>query len=103
VSSQEIARAMSATQAEVAKVVDEAQKADESTQKLTVAAESMSNIIQMIQDIAGQINLLALNATIESARAGGVRCRVIFLRKRGVDAKSTSPVFLNFRPFSLPE
>lgn len=37
---------------------------------LTSGAEKIGGIIDMINGIAGQINLLALNATIESARAG---------------------------------
>ncbi|WOF74807.1 PAS domain-containing methyl-accepting chemotaxis protein [Parvibaculaceae bacterium PLY_AMNH_Bact1] len=69
-SAREIAQSMVTSKTEVERVTDEALKADESTQKLTDAAEAMGNIVQMIQDIAGQINLLALNATIESARAG---------------------------------
>ena len=44
--------------------------ADNATQRLTATSESMGNIIALIRDIAGRINLLALNATIESARAG---------------------------------
>ena len=44
--------------------------ADQSTQRLTAAAKAMGGIVELIQNIAGQINLLALNATIESARAG---------------------------------
>ncbi len=69
-SAREIAQSMTTSRSEVERVATEALKADESTQKLTDAAEAMGNIVQMIQDIAGQINLLALNATIESARAG---------------------------------
>lgn len=69
-SAQEIARSMATSKSEVAKVAAEAIEADQSTQKLANAAEAMGNIVQMIQEIAGQINLLALNATIESARAG---------------------------------
>ena len=34
------------------------------------AADKIGEIVNLIQSIAGQINLLALNATIESARAG---------------------------------
>lgn len=44
--------------------------ADEQTAKLSGAAEAMGGIVELINNIAGQINLLALNATIESARAG---------------------------------
>ncbi len=38
--------------------------------RLLETAHSMTGIVELIQDIASQINLLALNATIESARAG---------------------------------
>lgn len=38
--------------------------------QLTSGAEKIGSIIELINGIAGQINLLALNATIESARAG---------------------------------
>jgi methyl-accepting chemotaxis protein len=44
--------------------------ADSSASALTKTAQQMSGIVQIIDDIASQINLLALNATIESARAG---------------------------------
>ncbi|MBY0408414.1 MAG: outer membrane beta-barrel protein, partial [Rickettsiales bacterium] len=47
-----------------------AEAANQSAQALDTAARSMGNIVELIQSIAGQINLLALNATIESARAG---------------------------------
>src|SRR4029079_2804737 len=50
--------------------VDRVEAADKQAQRLTLAAESMSTIVQLIGNITGQINLLALNATIESARAG---------------------------------
>lgn len=54
----------------VDQVVNKASAADAATHRLETAAQSMGNIVKLIQDIAGQINLLALNATIESARAG---------------------------------
>ncbi|TBW32890.1 methyl-accepting chemotaxis protein [Siculibacillus lacustris] len=37
---------------------------------LSVAAEKIGDVVNLIKDIAGQTNLLALNATIEAARAG---------------------------------
>ncbi len=37
---------------------------------LANASSKISDVVQLITDIAGQTNLLALNATIESARAG---------------------------------
>lgn len=47
-----------------------AESATEATQRLARVTESVGGIVNVIAEIAGQINLLALNATIESARAG---------------------------------
>ena len=64
--SQQITRAVDA----VKSAVNEVQKADEISRMLSEAAFRIGEIVDIINGIAGQINLLALNATIESARAG---------------------------------
>lgn len=48
----------------------EAKKTSEIMSELSIASETIGQVIQLINDIAGQTNLLALNATIEAARAG---------------------------------
>ncbi len=50
--------------------VTKADGADKHANSLSEATQEVKEVIQLISDIAGQINLLALNATIESARAG---------------------------------
>ena len=66
----EIAQSMATSRVATDIAFAEAKSANEYTDKLSSAAEAMGGIINLIQSIAGQINLLALNATIESARAG---------------------------------
>lgn len=66
----EISSTMAKSRETAAGAVDRVSNADAQAQRLTSAAQSMSGIVELINNITGQINLLALNATIESARAG---------------------------------
>lgn len=66
----EISQSMTRSRGETDGAYERAAEADRATQRLSGAVQSMGGIVQLIQNIAGQINLLALNATIESARAG---------------------------------
>ncbi len=54
----------------IQRAVDQAKATDGKVQFLAQAAQSIGNVVELINSIAGQTNLLALNATIEAARAG---------------------------------
>jgi methyl-accepting chemotaxis protein len=66
----EIAANMAKSRTVAEQAVESAIAADKAAQRLAEAAQSMDGIVDLINDITGQINLLALNATIEAARAG---------------------------------
>lgn len=66
----EISQSMTRSRAAADTAHANTEQADAATQRLSEAARSMGNIVELIQGIASQINMLALNATIESARAG---------------------------------
>jgi methyl-accepting chemotaxis protein len=54
----------------VRELAAEAKTNAQTVQELGVRSQKISQIVTLIQEIAGQTNLLALNAAIESARAG---------------------------------
>lgn len=66
----EISEAMVKSKGTAMSAVEHVEAADGQAQRLSDASKSMTNIVELINNITGQINLLALNATIESARAG---------------------------------
>ena len=66
----DIAQSMNYARHSVEGVFKHTEDANTSAGSLTKTAAAMTNVVTLIQNIAGQINLLALNATIESARAG---------------------------------
>jgi methyl-accepting chemotaxis protein len=50
--------------------VSEAHETNEAMRGLAASAQTIGDVVKLINTIAGQTNLLALNATIEAARAG---------------------------------
>jgi methyl-accepting chemotaxis protein len=66
----EIGRQVSDSNRIANEAVDQARKTDARIAELSLAANRIGDVTQLITTIAEQTNLLALNATIEAARAG---------------------------------
>ncbi|MGQ3046546.1 MAG: methyl-accepting chemotaxis protein [Niveispirillum sp.] len=66
----EIAQTMTHSRTAVEAAGKEAELVAQQADRLINAAQAMNSVVELIRDIAGQINLLSLNATIEAARAG---------------------------------
>jgi len=66
----DISQRMNHARRSVEGVFRHTENANASAESLNRTATATTNVVTLIQNIAGQINLLALNATIESARAG---------------------------------
>ena len=67
---EEINRQLAQTSKLVGIAAGEASASNDQISSLAAAAQKIGDVVKLIQDVTGQINLLALNATIEAARAG---------------------------------
>lgn len=67
---EEISRQVSRSSNITRGAVEKASTANDNIKSLSSGAAKIGDVIQLINDIAAQINLLSLNATIEAARAG---------------------------------
>lgn len=67
---EEISKNMNLSRQATDEIMKKTQSSGVATEQLVSTMRSMENIVNLIRDIAGQVNLLALNATIEAARAG---------------------------------
>jgi methyl-accepting chemotaxis protein len=66
----EIARQVTQSREIAGRAVTDAGQTNETVKLLSIGAEKIGEVVQLIHSIASQTNLLALNATIEAARAG---------------------------------
>ncbi len=66
----EISRQADGVAHKIRDAVTQAERTDERVKSLSRTADTIGEVVDLINDIAEQTNLLALNATIEAARAG---------------------------------
>jgi methyl-accepting chemotaxis protein len=66
----EISKNMSLSRDATNDIIERTHASNTATEQLVSSMKSMGNVLELISNIAGQVNLLALNATIEAARAG---------------------------------
>jgi methyl-accepting chemotaxis protein len=69
-STREIATQLAQSTGAARQAAERSENSRQLLEHLTQATVTISDVMTLINDIAGKINLLALNATIESARAG---------------------------------
>lgn len=67
---EEISRNMVLSKKATEDIVEKTTLSGEASARLTATMQAMGRIVELIRNIAEQVNLLALNATIEAARAG---------------------------------